>query len=76
MLNLHFSTGLDQTIASIFILFQNTNESRHEISKNMIVATSKGSDQPVCMYVQSDEFSYWPNIIGVSKLSWRLHRLV
>ena len=62
-MNLHFSTGLDQAIASIFILFQNTNVSRHEISKNVICATSKGSDQPACTYVPSDEFSYWPNSI-------------
>ena len=65
---------------------KNINESRHRISNNVLYATSKGSDQPAHMSRLVWAFasrlnilwrlSYWPNIIGVSKLKRRLHRLV
>ena len=57
----------------LFCLRKEQNEQWHEISNNMVCATSKGSDQPVHMrsLIRAypgrlnilGVFSYWPNII-------------
>ena len=58
----------------------------HEISNNVVCATSKDSDQPahMCRLIRAFAsrwnilwlLSYWPNIIGVSKRKGMLYRLV
>ena len=63
-----------------------TNEPRHKISSNVICATSKDSDQPAHTRSLIRDFAsrlnflcvlwYWLNIIWISKLTRRLHRLV
>ena len=61
-------------------------EPRHEISNNVVYATSKGSDQPAHTHSLIRAFagclnilwllSYWQTSFGVSKLQRWLHRLV
>ena len=64
---------------------KNINEAWNEISNNVVCATSKASDQPAHMYSLIRAFasrlsilwvlSYWLNVIWISKLKRRLHRL-
>ena len=61
-------------------------EPRHEISNNVVCATSKGSDQPAdtrsLIRALASRLnilwllSYWPNIIWSSKVDMRMYRLV
>ena len=52
-------------------------EPRHEISNNVVCATSKASDQPAHTRSLIRAFASRLNILfGVSKLKRRLHRLV
>ena len=55
------------------LLLTNTNEPQHEISNNVVCATSKGSDQPTHIRSLIRAFarrlnilwmlSFWPNVI-------------
>ena len=68
------------------LIFKERNEPWHKISNNVLWATRKASDQPGHTHSLIRAFasplnilwvlSYWMNIIRVSKLKRRLHRLV
>ena len=57
------------------IRIQEKNEPRHEILNNMVGATSKASDQSAHTRSLILAFASHLNILGVSKLKKRLHRL-
>ena len=69
-----------------FFSFINNNiiEPRHEISNNVVCATSKGSDQPARSLIRTSavawiSYVYWATdrtSFGFFKLNRRLHRLV
>ena len=65
------------------VIFMYINELRHEISNNVVCATSKASDQSslikgfaCCLNILWVEYSMSRTSFGVSKLKRRLHRLV
>ena len=79
-----FITPFDMTLTSTNALY--INEPWHEISNNVVCATSKGSDQPAHTRRLTRAFashlnilwllSYWQNIIWSFKLKRKLHWLV
>ena len=58
------------------------NEPQHDVSNNVVCAIKKASDQPAHMRSLIRDFASRVNILKtvklleVSKLKWRLHRLV
>ena len=85
-------THFEMSSVAFFVVFlglkhyffqKKTNESQHEISNNVVCATSKASDQIVHIRAFASRlnnfrvlsYMYWPNIFGVSKLKRRLYRL-
>ena len=83
---LDYHVIISQSFCSCSLLFVNWFEPWHEISNNVVCATSKGSDQPAhtrrliraftCRSNILWVLSYWLTLFEVSKPKRGLHRLV